>query len=506
MTYEIIFNSCIKKIEFKDSILTKIYIFAQSKVIFMKNGRLWRVLTTMDILQLNELHKFVSSPFFNKRQDIVTLLELYQKALKSQKGLPSKEATYAKIYPGQPYNDTDLHLITSKLYKLTERYLVVKAQEKNEANEKLVLASVYRNLGLEEHFERTVREAKQINEHQKLRNTEYYEQNYELLFEEFQFRSSSKRFEDFSLQELNNNLDITFISRKLRQSCALLNHQSLMSTKDYDFGLIEDIFEKIESNPNYQLPTILLYYYCFRLMKYNEEKDFFRLQELIETHFELMPMEELRDFYRVRINFCVKRFNAGDALYANNILKLYKEGLAQQILLESGKLTRTTFMNIVRTAIASQEWEWASNFVVINKQFLPADMRESVANVALGHLAYSQNQYDQAIKHLQFIDGVDALFHMNTKLLLLKIYYELGEFDLLDSHLNAMQSYLTRHNELGYHKQVFRNVIKYALRLMKLTRPTAQQIENIIEEIKNADSLAEKKWFIEQFSALKTVK
>lgn len=87
---------------------------------------------------------------------------------------------------------------------------------------------------------------------------------------------------------------------------------------------------------------------------------------------------------------------------------------------------------------------------------------------------------------------------MGARTLLLKIYYELSEFDLLQNHLDAFGSYLRRKNGLGYHRTNYRNLIKYTNRLLSLNTMDKSAINNFRDSVQAEEILTEKGWLLRQ--------
>ena len=80
--------------------------------------------------------------------------------------------------------------------------------------------------------------------------------------------------------------------------------------------------------------------------------------------------------------------------------------------------------------------------------------------------------------------------------MLLKIYYELEEIDLLQSHLDAFSSYLRRKSGLGYHRTHYRNLIKYTKRLLTLPSSDKVAILDFRNNVQAEDLLTDKNWLL----------
>ena len=103
---------------------------------------------------------------------------------------------------------------------------------------------------------------------------------------------------------------------------------------------------------------------------------------------------------------------------------------------------------------------------------------------------------------LRDTDQADLLINLYAKNLLLKIYYELGEFKLLDSFLDAFQIYLRRKKDIASHKKNYWNMIYYTQKLMKVNPFNTSAKEKLKAKIESEEVLLERPWLLEQLGKL----
>ena len=465
----------------------------------MKNSRLWKLLRALDKKDLRDLRKFVASPIYNQRIDVELFYDYLYESIKKEEPAPTKEMAFKVIYPKDKFNPTQIHTLTSLLFKITEQYLVWKEREQDQIAEKITLASAYRKLNMEDNFLRTIEETKVMHEAQPLRNAEYHEKNYNLLLEEFEFLIRTRKIDDNILQEIINNLDKSFISKALRLEAAINAHKAV-ANKEYESGIL-----KINEIPNnLSAPAITIYLYGYKATKYNDEEAF----DIFMSHFKedaiLFPHHEQKDLFFMAINFCIRKFNAGNENYAQIALDVYKDGLKKKVLIDNNStIPRFAFANIVTFACRSKDWDWAEDFVKEYYKLLEHQYREGLYNFSLGRIYYERKNYDNALGFLNKAESNDVLIMLNVKALQTRIYYEITEMSLLHSHLNAFKIYLKRHKEIGYHKTHYINFVKYTLKLLNINIKNKEVVEKLETNIRNEQYLYEKKWLLAQLEALK---
>lgn len=211
-----------------------------------------------------------------------------------------------------------------------------------------------------------------------------------------------------------------------------------------------------------------------------------------------LPEEELRSLHFLAINFCIQRFNRGEEHYLGEVFGLYQNGLQQGILLINDQLSRFAFANIAGIAIRLGEFAWTEDFI---KQFAPKIERQHRRNYQdfiLAKLHFARRNLDQAQTLLQNVEYEDVFLNLDAKVLLLKIYFENNEMEVLDSFISSFQRFLQRKKGLGYHRENYLNTLQFTRRLISLNPYDKKEKEALKMEIEGTKALGEKEWFLGQ--------
>ncbi|MCC6410824.1 MAG: hypothetical protein IT270_04145, partial [Saprospiraceae bacterium] len=131
------------------------------------------------------------------------------------------------------------------------------------------------------------------------------------------------------------------------------------------------------------------------------------------------------------------------------------------------------------------------------KQQLERHYRETTASLNLARVAYARRDLDTALQNLQFADYKDLINNLIAKTLQLKIYYETGEFTLLESHLASMKNYIRRHTTIGYHRSNYSRIVYFTEKLMALNFREEKAVEELRKRIVEEPLLSEKAWLLE---------
>ena len=195
--------------------------------------------------------------------------------------------------------------------------------------------------------------------------------------------------------------------------------------------------------------------------------------------------------------------NAGTPSFIREAFEMYRLGFEKEILIENKQLTRATFHNVVSIALKLKEYDWVQNFINDYQQYLKEEHREGFVYYSMARLHYEEKDYDKAMKLLvQEVHYDDIIINLSAKTLLAKMYYEQDEFDVLESLLESMRTYIQRKKVLVYHKNNYKNIIKYTKRLLKVTPYSSTKKEKLRNEIATATPLTEKEWLLYQLDNL----
>ncbi len=459
----------------------------------MNKNNLSEILEKLSKKEVSEIDKAVRSPFFNQKEDVIRLWEILLK----DKVLPEKEQLFLQIYGQENFNVKKIYNASSQLLALIERVFFILEKENDETAQKLSISNCYRKKGLNPLFQTNINETKAILKNAGLEDDQYYRFAHQIEFEIYEYQIAD-RTSELNLQSLNDSLDLSFLIEKLKKTCLLLSHQAVYKV-NYQTGLLDYFLQYIENQPDVlQKPAVSVYYYCYLLLTQpNETAHFDTFKRLIIEHFAIFNSADIRVLYLLAVNHCIKKHNAGDEKYAREGLELYKKALKDDFLLENGVLSRFSYRNIVAWALLEKDYDWAEKFINDYKNNLERTFRDSMYSFCLARLEFSRKNYQAALLLLQKAEYRDILLGLAAKVILLKIYYELHEMDVLEAHLNSMKAYIVRKRVLGYHKKNYQNIIFYTKKLMFLSS-NPLEIKELREVIENEPVLTEKKWFLEQ--------
>lgn len=338
----------------------------------------------------------------------------------------------------------------------------------------------------------------QAQEKKQLRDDKYYDDQYHMELEKYQYISRYRPTDQLNLQKITDDLDLTYLARKLKSSCLQLSQQNIY-TQQYDTTFIAQLSTYIQERGFLQIPLIAVHYNCYMSLLQPQEKQYFdTFKALLFEHSKIFSAPDFRDLLLLAINYCIKKLNEGNTDYFTQVFTLYQEGVEKKYLIENKMISRFTYSNIVSTGLITGHDQWVEQFINDFKSALDPKYQKAIYYLSLAQLYYYRKDFDQALVQLRESNFDDILLNLKAKTIRVKIYYELNELNALDAHLDSMQIFIRRKKVLGYHRTNYLNFVKFTKKLTMLNPYVQSELKELIEAIKLEETLTEKSWLLAQ--------
>jgi len=465
----------------------------------MKSSDLLNLLQKLPAEDRRALRKFVRSPYHNLREDVQRLFDFLDNKLEKDFDGISNEAAWEAVFAPQSFDHQQFRYCMSYLTKVIEEYLTVKEATADPVQSQLHLATAYRKLGLEKTTRRSLDRAAELHQRSGHQDLHFYEKNYLLEAETLAFSEGNKRTAPRNLQAVNHSLDLAFLAKKLRQSCVALSHGAVANV-EYDTGLLNLVLGYLTEAPWLDAhPAIALYFYYYKAATTGDDGFFEKLKTGILENGKALPNSELRLVYLLAINYGIQRYNKGEGRYLNEVFDLYRSALEREVLSENGHLSRYAFKNIAGIAIRLGEFDWTAGFIEKFGPTVEAAHRRNYTDYNLAKLHHARRDYAKAMHLLHKVEYEDVFLNLDAKVLLLKIYFEQGETEVLESFIQSFQRFLQRKSkELGYHRENYLNTLNFTSKLLTINPLDKAEKERLRSEIVGAKALGEREWLLER--------
>ncbi len=461
----------------------------------MPDNKLFELIKSLSIVEKRECAAFLKSPYHNRREDVLLLWELI---LADKQDLYDSKKIFSLIYPAQVFDDASWRHLQSFLLGCVESFLAQRAWEKTPLLSDLHIAPIYREKNLRKPLEHSLRRAA-INLDKMPRDGAFYHFLYQLEWERYAAELVQQgRTQENNLAAVSRAFDIYAAANKLRLACLMESHRAVFQA-DYDTSFLPELLQFVKKSDLLEVPIVALYFYCYQSLTEGGEESFRAFRRELEAQGKSLPESEIRTFALLAINYCIRRLNTGETRYVREGFDLYRIGLDTRALLENGQLSRFAFKNIVALGLKLEEFAWVEQFIEKYEPFLEEKHRATHRDYNLAKVHFAQKNYQLAMPLLARVGESDLLLNLDSRVMLLKMYYETEAWDALDALLASFKILLLRKKKvIGYHSTHYLNTLRYIQKLVRLNKHDKKSTANFRAEIEANKSVIEKEWLLEQ--------
>lgn len=464
------------------------------------DARLLKLFKKLSPADQRRLCDWTQCPLFNKRPDVAALCAHIAAHANRPEALKA-ERLHEAAFPGQPYQAARLRHTISYLLQAARGFLAWSEWSATPSDQSPWLLQSLRKRRLDALFGHEEERAFKNLETEPLRDSTFHYRRYRLLQEKLEMASRSGRSARLNLQPLPEALTTFYLADMLRLACVARTHQAVAG-QAYHFALLDTLLAAPDQEKLLAEPAVATYFHAYQMLKNpgpEGETNFQRLKELLAQHADIFSATEMRGLYLLAINGCIRRMNAGQRSYIREAFELYRAALTRGFLLEDGWISGFTYKNIIRIGAVLGEEQWTVAFLEQYREALHPRERDNLYKYNLAYLHLQRQDYARAMPLLQQIDFDDALNHLEARRMLLRSYFELQEWQALDSLLLSFGAYLRRQKGLGYHRTINEKLLYFVRKLVELQGGgQAAAKNNLRQEIEETADVAERQWLLER--------
>jgi len=470
----------------------------------MTESKLIFLLKTFKKVEWRRFKEFLSSPYFNKRTDLIAFFGYIAAVAPdfSEKKL-AKEHVFKKLYPKQIYDDKQMRYLMNYTLKAAEEFLGQQKMESLTLKDNYILEELV-DRKLEKHSRRYFEKIAENQGNTQEKSSDFYYFKYRLAdTANKHFNNQILRKDDVNLELAADNLDLFYLINKLKYSCEMLNRHKVFST-NYDLSFTNQIYKYLINLREAKEPLIDIYCQIYATLTLEDASaNFETLKQLVANHDLVIPSIEKQHIYLYAINYCMRqvKYNVKRNYYANQTLDLYSEGIQQEFLFTNGYLSPWAFKNVVRMGFNLRKYDWTENFINEFYKKLAIEFQEDALHYNLADLAYRRKNYKEAQYHLLLVEYSDIFYSLGAKEILLKIYYENKEIESLLSLIASFSIYLRRSKKIS--NNIRETYLNFTMLLAQIVRATKYKIPKVIDNINNTELVTNRSWLLQICEELK---
>lgn len=455
--------------------------------------KILQLLSLLNDTEISLLKKFIVSPIYNTKEDVVLYIKGSIDFVKKQYlGIANFDDIhlYASIYPKIPFSRHKLWKLRSKSTELLEKFIVFLMQQKeNKISHSILFLQERKAFAL---AEKKIQETEAIVYNTKNKGIAYYDEVHDLCILNYQLQRQ--------IRSISLNLDLPLKVVNSHEKSFVLNHAmflvSLAEIDSTQYPKINAFLNWVESIDYAEDAMIVLYINVLLLLIETDAKKrelFYSkiTDSFFNTKSELCTRDKCNIILCI-INSCTSKSSK------TNQSPLKEAFVWWQYLLTNDEINNffllnvfsiSNYSNIIQIAILIKEFEFVQNFITQYSPYLPDDSVRQYLLYYSALVSFYQKKYDDVhclLIELENLSQNVDMIKIYSYTLWIKLHYEEENYNLLESYINRLRVFNTRHHTLnsGYIKAI-NGFVMISNKLLKIKY--LKQVSNIdpskIEEL-----------------------
>lgn len=472
----------------------------------MQNTKLFQLLATLSVYELNRFGKFLRSSYFNEDEHLMRLFEILSPHFKeqTQEALEQK-IIWQQVQGAKKFDQLKFARLFSDLLKKLEEFLVIDNLKQSDAAKQRELLGHLTERKLAKHYPDSAKLARNKLEATTHRDGEYYLHLFQVESHHNNFLElQNQRSTEKNLLQTIEALDAFYLINKLNYLAAILHYKNFLSLEG-DVALAAEVMEHLKKNKYEHIPAIAIHHrIVLSLLEPQKEEHFEELKGLLIKNYTLFPKPAARNMYAFAINFCIRRINFGRLEYVQELFQLYQQMLKANLMTdEEGMMSQFDYKNMVTVGLRANDAKWTEKFIRDYKNNIPKADRQNAYTFNLAKLYFFQRRFDKVLPLLQDVVYSDIFYQLDSKTTLMKTYYELGDYLPLMSLKESFRIMLRRKKVISEQNRVnYMNFIRFTMKLYRADVKDQQKIAALKKQITESSNVADKGWLMEKINEI----
>lgn len=469
----------------------------------MQQSKLLDLLRRLDRRQLTRVGEAVHSPFFNKNEDVSRFFQyLFRFAPSFNQKELDKAAVLRQLNTSRPLDERRLQYLMSDLVTIVEQVLVLDKIERDEAAQMILLAQGLADIGLSDRARHVLARLADFWKKNETRSPEYLAQAFSAAKLSFALADRTHRtFDpDPSLQTASDYLSAFFLVEKLRLMTAMTNLEQMFKL-NYQHDWKKEDIESLAAKSDH--PLVQPWLLAYRIIQYDRPEDFQSLKEILRSQPDrLAKGGDLGHLTAAALNFCTRRINRdAEEQFYGEYLQLYKLLIDHDLILENAQISPWLYQNLITVGLKTGDLVWTRQFIENFRRYLPDNYADSMYAYNLAHIYYHEQKYKEAQQALAQVEFRDPLLSVSARSLLVKIYLETGQDELLFAALEAARVWLLRNHAVtsGLRRQ-FQKFVELTGKMARLLPNDHAGPKKLMELLPGPTEVLHRDWLVAQLN------
>ncbi len=477
------------------------------------------ILRVLDKEELKRLEAFLSSPYFNTRNNVIKLFGIIKKyAPEFNHKILDKEEIWKKLFPGKEYNYGILKNIIHDITKLTERFLEVECLNSNHIQRMINLLNKLGEKQLESIFN------SKYNAYEKnfFKSSKYYYSFYKdyldikrlrFVIEAYNPRLHTKLIShDFAellifdfVSKFSNNYNNMYIERTEYNETPENELTELFSQSIFNNSELEKYIENLSEGPGKKYKTLIIF---FRLMKCylnpQSKEMYFKFKNSLFENDKYISESGMRGLYASLGSALDNCKDVSDINKNRELFEIISHLTEKNIFTsEDGKVIPSLYILAVKTSGYLNETDFIEKLI---KDFLPkidTVLRENFKQFSLAYLYYSKDEFDKSLEcsNKITIDSFQMKYFLRN--LQIMISFEKNDYVMFQYLNDSHKHFLSKNKSVSEsYRESNMKFLNYINTLFKLRESNDKSELGFIKISLLADVVVNKYWLIDKLKEL----
>lgn len=469
----------------------------------MMKNQLTEILSSFNKTEFREFEKFVASPYFNNRSEVIRFFESIKKFHpKFNSENLTEENLFKIVYPGKKFSSALMRKLISLMSNLLLDFIAVKGFKDNKFEYNTRLIDKLRERNLNETFEKRLKKFTGLLENSK-RNLDYYEAKVKMtsILNGFLISKNEKSMVSGLQDELDELIEFFLVAAILQY--LRIGEWSRSLNKKFDQKFYNEVVKYISSGKNTGVTLSTLYFNMLMLLNTEEEKYY---TDLIKGRQKFEPYLSGIDEYNISIvsmQYCYKKIMKGESGYRKQMFEIANI-IIEKNLIPAGNIDPYFFTNVIRNAVLINEFEWSENFINDYEHRLNPENADEIIEYSNAMIGVGKGDFEKSLNHLSKINIDRSNMKLDMKNLLIVIYYELNYSEELISLIDTHRHFLQRDKSVPEKSKSDNSAfLKSVSDLMKLKlNKDKNSVYLLKKRLENASYFSQKEWLLKKAEEL----
>lgn len=344
--------------------------FLGVKLIEMFKTKLFEVLKTMEIEELNRFQSFTQSPYHNTNKTISRFMDYVYKYFdtlggKSEGKRFEKKAIFKKVYANTEFNEGTFSVLRSQTLSLLEDFFIIERFNSEKKIKQKFLAESYEARNIPRAFHKNYLKYEEINEEERWDDEDWTMHRLKILLTKMNWVHYDKIGEGYSMMlEVLEDLDVYYLHKKMMLESIKANFDKSLGrtvhSQFYDATFREQLTKYKEKS------SVIDLYVRWRELMYGEKKDMVLVEEF-RNDFEIaisnLAYEDKEIIYYDLQNLVISEYNKKGKNLASIAFDTYMTGINSTLINIEHQIYYKTFYNIITTGSVAGNFAEVKDFI-----------------------------------------------------------------------------------------------------------------------------------------------